>query len=291
MRSGIILLFLTSFLFGNTFAVDLREAEESLQSLLAAMRTAQDDVKRNEINQDFIQELRTSLKEKGAFQYPFDSLANYMTTMKAPDGKFRIFNWNVANNDFTHQYFCYVMYYDKREKTYRLEELKNRTENSSKLEDQVLFQTHWFGALYYKIVPVKKAGRTYYTVLGWCGKDRYVTQRVIDVLYIQNRQIKMGAPIFRIQNKMKKRIVFEHSADNQMTIRYHKKFDRIVFDHLNTSNDRIDRHPEFRGSDLSYDALEWAKNKWVFVQKVDVNSPRTKQDKKYVEPEGNPFGN
>jgi len=288
----------TITLFGLIFLLPLSvlatkgnfgEAEKQLQTLLSQMRTVQGDGERNALNDEFKTLLRTTLHQKGAFNYPFDSLGNYMSTMKAPDGKFRLFNWNLANNDRTYSYFCYVMYYDKREKEYRIEELKDNPKTVDKIEDKVLFQTHWFGALYHDIIPQKKGGRTYYTVLGWKGKDRFSTVRVIDVIYFQGRQLKMGAPLFLVQNKLKKRVVMEHRADTQISIKFHSKNERIVFDHLSSGNN-ITSASITQGADNSYDSYEWKKNKWVFVGDVTVNGERTKHDRDYVDPQGDPFG-
>ena len=269
--------------------MSLIEAEDSLQHLLSDLRKADEQADRETISTQFKGLLKQTLAQKGAYKYKFDDLKSMMGVLDSPDGKFRLFNWNVANTDFTHQYFCYVMYYNKKEKEYQVDELKNRAEMPDDIENKTLFQTHWYGALYHDIVPVKKGGRMYYTLLGWKGCDRLNTQRVIEVMYFQSQQIKLGAPIFYMKNKMKRRVVFQHASDGEMSLRYHKSEDEIIFNHLGTTSGLTTGIPEFTVTDLSFDAFHWKKNKWVYVENVVVDGERRRTDRDYVEPEGNPF--
>jgi len=293
MRYFISIFLITFCLTGHSALAseDLALAEIRMQRLMQDMRETESDGDRNLLNELLRTEIKKTLQLKGAFTYAFDSLSSYMCTMAAPDGAFRLFNWNVANNDFTHQYYCYVMHYSKRDKKYLVEELKNNTKGADDIENRILFQTHWYGALYYEIIPVKKGSKKYYTLLGWRGEDRFVTQRVLEVLYFEGRdQIKLGAPIFKKDNKMKKRVVFQYNAETRMSITYHSKQDWIVFDHLSASTGLYSGFPEMSGSDLSFDAFEWQKRYWMFIEKVDVNAPRNKNDREYEQPEGTPFG-
>ena len=40
----------------------------------------------------------------------------------------------------------------------------------------MLSENSWFGALYYKIIPVVK-NKTYYTLLGWDGNDMFSNKK------------------------------------------------------------------------------------------------------------------
>jgi hypothetical protein len=54
----------------------------------------------------------------------------------------------------------------------------------------------WYGALYYEVIPVKKGGRTLYTLLGWKGYSKAETRKVIEMLSFKGGKPRFGAPVF-----------------------------------------------------------------------------------------------
>lgn len=288
------IFFISLFLFGgiSAYAIpsELQAAEDSLAVLITTMREAPDDKSRNKANKAFTAYLLQTLSKKGAYKHPFKKLM--MGKMTSPDGKFRLFNWNLENDDRTHQFYCYVMFWDKEEKKYRLQELKNRTDDITKPESRVLHSTHWFGALYYEIIPVKRKGKKYYMLLGWKGHDRMVTKKVIDVLTFNRKGlIKLGAPLFRTGRGTKKRIVFTYDSENKMSLRYQRKSHRIVFDHLGAVHLTAQGTPSAQVSTLDFDAFVYKKGKWYLTTGIDPrNQPDATDDNNWTEPEDNPFG-
>jgi hypothetical protein len=269
--------------------ITLPEAETLLHEHMMNMRGEMPDAERNEINLEFKKLLYRTLSIKGAFKYKFESLP--LCKLKAPDDAFRIFNWNVANNDFTHQYYCYVLKYSKRERKYVVTELKDRRGEISKVQERVLFQTHWVGALYYDIIALKRNGRKLYTLIGWDGNDKYSQKKVIEVLSFSGRDmIKLGAPIFKTEKgKTLKRIVFEYSTEINMSLRWDKKNETLIFDHLAPQLGTLEGHLETYGPDLSFDCFTLTRGRWNFVANIQpTNRPNRKQQRQHVMPQDQP---
>ena len=286
MRQILTLIFSFSFsvlLFGagDKYA-HLKPLEDSLISCLNNIRAAKFDISRQRANDSFKELLRKTLDEDGVFDYPFDSLQ--ISTIKSPDNSFRFFNWNVENDDYTHNYFCFIMLKQKRN-IYEIIELIDKPSDNDKVENQILFNTNWFGALYYKIIPIKNNGKKAYTLLGWDGNDRFTNHKVIEVMTpTKGNRIKFGAPIFKDKRKVKKRVLFKYSNDVQMTLRYQKGKKRIVFDHLAPIYGRLDGQYEYYAPDFSYDSYFLKGNKWIFKEDVRPNSEPNKTDKLYNPP-------
>lgn len=262
----------------NVEQMSLAEAEEILAGYMDEMRAEKADKERNEINQRFKLMLRRTLALKGAFKYEFAKLP--MCKLAASDNAFRIFNWNVANNDRTHQYFAFILKKSKHTKGYEVIELKDRRADIPKPEQQVLFQTHWIGALYYKIIPVKRNGRKYYTMLGWDGNNSLTQKKIVDVISFASKgRVKLGAPLFKNEKgKVVKRLIFEYSADVMFKLNYVASDKVIVFDNLEPQHGTQEGHPEFLSPDGSLNGYKLQGGRWILVEDVNPNNPRERRE-------------
>lgn len=290
MKTLLHILFIT-LIASPTLAneMTLAEAEVTLADLMKNMRASDNDQERNALNEEFSTLLRRTLKIKGAYDYPFAQLQ--MFKEESPDGAFRMFNWNVANNDFTHQFYCLIMRYNKKYKDYEIFELRDKHKELRDPEKKILYQTHWMGCLYYDIIPMKKNGRKIYTLLGWQGNDRLTQRKIIEVLTFEGKgRVKLGAPIFKSERgKTMKRVVFEYSADVMMTVRYHPKEQIIIFDHLSSQVGFNPDNTATQGPDLSYDGFQLKGSRWVYVRELNPNLERNRRrDREYTQPVENP---
>ena len=91
----------------------LKIHEDTLVHLLHKARNESVFKKAYQLNNQFEDHLRKVTKIADAFNYPFDSLSKLMSTIKSPDGKFRIFNWNYELENEEQFYSCLIMKYDK----------------------------------------------------------------------------------------------------------------------------------------------------------------------------------
>ena len=106
--------------------------------------------------------MESFIEIQGALDYKFTKLKT-VGIIDSPDKLVRIINWNVEQDDFNHKYYCYVLRYDKRKKKYQHTELKDMSFGMPSQPTEMVTQDNWYGALYYRIVPVEKGARTMYT--------------------------------------------------------------------------------------------------------------------------------
>lgn len=227
--------------------------------------------------------LMSVLDMEGCFEYDFNELTT-VSTIKSPDEKFRIFNWNLPHDDETHEYFCFILHFDKKTNSTHWEELLDSSKRINKIQSKYLKPDQWLGALYYEIIPVKQSKtRTVYTLLGWDGNTRSTTKKIIDAISFDGSKIKLGAPIFKSEKGTTKRFILEYSSDSMVSLRWNKKEKRIIFDHLSPRDPMMTGVYSYYGPDMTYDSFNLEKGKWIFNSDVDVRNGKT--DKPYYNPE------
>jgi hypothetical protein len=149
--------------------------------------------------------------------------------------------------------------------------LTDRNDEMTNPENSFLNASNWYGGLYYKILKNKVKNQVYYTLLALQYHNFLVTRKVIDVLFFdQLGNPIFGAPIFQIDNKMKKRVVFEYSAEVGMNLKYDEKLKMIVFDHLVPRESKYNGQYEYYAPDLTFDGLKFQKDHWVFKSNLDI---------------------
>jgi hypothetical protein len=266
---GFVVLFLSIFSLSVNAQVDslLLNRERELSGYLDNLRNAKSDLDKETANQTFKTFLQETIALKGAFDYPFAMLKS-VGTIKSPDNQFRFFNWNVEQEDETHKYYCFILKFDEKKKEWKTIELVDNSMILAPQPEDVLDETMWYGALYYKIIPVEKSNKTYYTLLGYDANNNMSHTKLIDVLSFSGNHIKLGSPIFKIKDQVLKRVFFEHSKKCVMSLNYDDARNRIIFDHLSPESQSMEGFREFYVPDMSYDALKFANNKWVLEEDV-----------------------
>lgn len=250
--------------------------EKKLVELLDAVRNGENDGERNKANAQLRSYMYETLQLEGAFSYSFTKLKT-IGFIDSPDGMLRIVNWNVEQDDNTHRYFGYVLRLDERKKTVQLIELIDNSFMLPSQPTEILDANNWYGALYYKIIPIDKGSKTMYTLLGWDGGTSASNFKLIDVLYFSGNQAKFGSPIFKMKNTTLKRVFFEHSEKATMSLRYEDQYKRIIFDHLSPEAPGLEGFYSFYVPDLSLDAFMLEGGKWVLKEDViGVNDPNGK---------------
>jgi len=108
-------------------------------------------------------------------------------------------------------------------------------------------------------------------------------KKVIEILtFDSSNNPVFGNELFKVGKQKKSRLFFEYSNKSAMTLTYNEKLNMIVFDHLSPSRKIYEGQYRYYGPDLSYDALEWDKNKWVLLEDIDVRNEKEKVKKKDV---------
>lgn len=254
--------------------------EDSLISLGIKLINDENDLERKNANYAFIKTLVSALKMPNSFLYPFDSLKT-IHLIQSPDNKFRIFSWHVMNQDGSYRFYGAIqMNAGSNLKLFPLEDFSPFIKHP---EDTLTSHKKWYGAQYYKIIPVSEP-TPYYILLGWKGNTIKSTKKIIEVLSFKDAQPVLGLALFQDSGKVKKRIVFEYNRQVSMLLKYIPEQKMIIFDHLSPPDPKMKSDPETYGPDLSYDGYQLKNGLWVYVRDLDLrNFPQT-QDEIYNDP-------
>ena len=112
-----------------------------------------------------------ALKNKNSFNYPFDSLVT-ISKLYSPDSLFRIFSWHlVIDDDNVIQHGVIQM--KTEDGSLSLFPLFDRSDLIKNIQDSVVDNYAWVGAIYYKIVKTEFANKNMIDQYGqsYSGKD------------------------------------------------------------------------------------------------------------------------
>ena len=254
-----------------------------LASLLKALPEQPTDAGRDSVSAALSASLRTVLGAPDGLTRSFEGIP--ISRVDAPDGSFRLITWNVPLLDGSHRYHGMLARADKR--GVQLTELRDGTAGITAPEVPELGAERWYGALYYQVVPVRKGGKTYYTLLGWKGFSKVETRKVIEVLHFKGAQPRFGAPLFGTGRLRATRKVFGYGFQSTMMLRHEPEAGRIVLDHLSPVRADLEGQWAFYGPDLSYDAYVWDKDHWRYERDIDARDMR-RNDRPFKAPPSTP---
>ncbi len=287
-------IFLFSAFYGHSQqSFDFAKAELELSTLFETLSKGENQHIRYNANEQFLERLKQTLAEKGAFAYPFSDVLCEKLTPK--DNRFRLFNWAVRKDEGM-EFFALMMVYNERKKNYDFIQLTDDSEGIFDLPNAVLDKEHWYGAYYTQVIQTEANGRTYYTLLGWNGNDETKNCKVIEVLTFKpNGEPVFGANIFTWKKEKFKRKVFEYSRKSPMILRYDYqaysepvgtpkpgqkpkekliKANMIVFDRLVPPNPEMLNTPEaYVAAGGVYDALVWLNGRWTLKTDILARNP------------------
>jgi hypothetical protein len=264
----IVLVFLCSFL-GINAQSKFAHSEQLINAQFESLKIASNDSLKLSISHGIMRDLKTNLKKKGSFTYPFNEIVN-LGKVTSSDSQLRIFSWNYTLEDGAYRYFALLQ--KKEGRKVRLIELHQNL----KMEESMvtmLSANQWLGALYYQIVTFKYNKKSLYLLLGWDGNKDRTSKKVIESLgFSKTGEVELGLPVINWRGKRLSRVIFEYSKQVQMKLKYHERLDCIVFDHLSPSKSRYINQFEYYGPDFSYDALELKNGIWNLVEEFDVKN-------------------
>jgi len=263
--SIIIFILLASLTFGQQ--TSFIEEEENLLVLLSDLRAAATNKEKDASNKVFKTELSKVLNQPGSLDYPFSKLTT-VGFIDSPDKQMRIVNYNIEQDDLSQKYTCFVVYYDKRKKEQFVTELKDNSFGMPTQPTEIISSDEWYGALYYKIIPISKGSKTIYTVLGWDYYGPSSQIKIIDAIYVNGSSVKLGSPIFKQGRETLKRVYFEHSKKSSMALNYEEGRKRIIFDHLSPESPNLKNYKSYYVPDMSYDAFVLENGKWILQEDV-----------------------
>jgi hypothetical protein len=254
--------------------------QDSLVKLGKKMVNDNNDLERKNANYAFIKTLVSALKINNSFIYKFDSLKT-VSILNSPDNKFRIFSWYVFNQDGSYRFYGSIQI--NTGGPLQLFPLEDYSPLQKNPEDSVVNNRQWFGAEYYKIIPVY-GQKPYYVLLGWKGNTIESTKKIIEVLSFNNGKPEFGMPVFDNSGKPRDRVIFEYARQVSMLLHYVPEQNLIVFDHLSPPSPKMkDRHETY-GPDMTYDGYKLKNGRWVYVENLDMKNVPNGHDEEYIDP-------
>lgn len=200
------------------------------------------------------------------FEVELDSVP-FLGQLASWDGVVRLLCWNIALENGEFRYHC-VMRHRPTKETVAITVFEDNSD-WERIERKPVRPNDWYGALYYAVLANRYRGKTYYTVLGWDGKDNITNRKVVDVINIQGKSVILGSNIFKdAQDRPASRLIYEYANDVSMALNYDEKEKMIIMDHLAPEDSRFEGQYQFYGPDFSYDALEFKKGEWLLVKDV-----------------------
>jgi hypothetical protein len=258
----------------------LQAYEDTLVNLGKTFVNNENDLERKNANYQFIKTLVSALRVPNSFLYPFDSLKS-VTIVNSPDNRFRFITWHITNEDGSYRFYGTAQINTGgRLLMYPLNDYSPFIKNP---EDTITNNLKWYGAQYYKIVPVYSP-KLYYVLIGWKGNTVKSTKKVIDVFTFDDNHPIFGEPVFEGNGKTRKRVVFEYSRDVSMLLRYVDDQQFIVFDHLSPPDPKLKGDYTTYGPDLSYDGYKLKNGHWVYVSGLDMRNMPEKRDSELADP-------
>lgn len=281
-----LLVLLLTCPFSGQAGLSFAEKVDSLENILSRMRAAQTDAEVDIQNEYFMQLLERTISDPEAMEYSFAEMKT-LGSLISPDKEFRIFNWNIERKDGSFRYFAYIVL-PGRLKNKVIEITHNTGLIKGKSETEVYDHRKWYGALYYKIIPVEHRGNTVYTLLGWDGNGAFSNKRIIESMEIKGKRVRFGIPIFKTEKGVARRIILEHAQDITVALRYEKrKRDHmIVYDHLSPKAEQLEGMYEQYVPDGTYDAFSYDKKEelWILEPDFEAANPEELIERPYNDP-------
>lgn len=260
-----------SFLFAAMLASASAQPDSRAEAIEQAkvLAAANADLEREAASAKLKTALRALLDAPGAMELDLADLP--LSRVDAHDGSFRLITWNLPQADGTHRYEGFLL--ARKGKLTTLHELRDMTSGMANPELAELGADRWYGALYYDVIPVKKGGRTWYTLLGWKGHTATETRKVIEVLSFRGNKPRFGAPLFGKGKLREHRKAFAYAFNASMMLRYDREQGRIVLDHLAPIRADLQGKGALMGPDMSFDSFTWQKGQWRYQRDIDLRDP------------------
>jgi hypothetical protein len=234
--------------------------EKELVPIAADILHHPDSAHKRRLNEAFLERMKTILKRPASYDYSFDRLQS-ISRLAPRDDAFRIFTWQIVNQDKKHTYKQH-RYYGLIQRKYETEsgqeriaviELKDSMDYTPRIENRELTPDRWLGALYYKpqysdhgvltyegkvarlngmTGNIRKEQVKYYVLLGYNGNNISSDYKIIESIIIDPEdpaQVSFGVPIFYFSTMPKYRAVFKYSDNSPFSLnqRYVRRDARI----------------------------------------------------------------
>jgi hypothetical protein len=258
---------------GSPSTYSTSPAEDSIFMYFQRFQGLNDTESRQKLNDTILDYFSRVLTVPESLDYRFDSLRKNAGILDSPDGRFRIFTWNVPMSYYEHQLHGLIQVNNGDSEPCSIHILEDQL---GEIPDPLHAETgprKWPGALYYDIQRNKHGKTVFYTVIGYNFHDRWSDKKIIDIIHFNGDRIpRFGKPVFNSPEGIQHRVIFEYSGDVAMNLRYNPDLKMIVYDHLAPIEPELKNHPRFYAPDFSYDGYKFRKGIWEHRSEVDVRN-------------------
>lgn len=193
---------------------------DSLDNLRSRVMNEPDEETKISLNEDFMTLLEEVLNQNNSFKFGWDSVKNF-SVLAAPDNTFKIFTWYIVNSDHECENFGFIHVYNESRKKHVLFPLYDKRNNIDYPKTTVGNHNRWYGAVYYKIIPIKERNTTYYTLLGWNGNNLFTNQKIIEILHFNKEMTPIfGGRVFKDYPEKVSRVILEYSKNATLYLNY-----------------------------------------------------------------------
>jgi len=214
--------------------------------------------------------LENILSYKESFELNFDSFKT-VSVQSSTDERVRFFTWNYFNDTAFYKVYGILQLNPKDFDDFlfplQVSEVPVDTVNQTLRTDQ------WIPALYYGIYTYKYKRKCYYLLTGYHGATPLLDQRIVDVLYINNKgEPQFGKPIFYakdLRKRPKSRMIFSYASEASMVCRVETEGERLVISHLVPVRWQRNGDFEYYTPDGSYDFYQYKKGFWYYTDHLN----------------------
>ncbi|MDR2868114.1 MAG: hypothetical protein LBV46_01050 [Bacteroidales bacterium] len=280
---------------------DFKSWQNSLQHLRDEVMQAPNEVERMSLNEEFMSFLEEVLLAKNSYNYTWDSVRNF-SVVASPDGEFKLFTWYILKDDYSYENFGFIQKRNSNRMKDVLFPLYDKRSGIDYPQSYIGDINRWYGAVYYKIIPVVvNKTKTYYTLLGWNGNNLFTNQKIIEVLSFKNNTEQtpiFGANVFlKYSTSRVSRIIIEYSKEAMLSLKYEKQSyliktdkrdkktnkpifkeifsDMIIFDQLYPADDAMPAVPSalLPESSMNQGFVINDNQKWLYISSVIGRNP------------------
>lgn len=284
-----ILVFVLLFGFQKLTAQELEtkiDVKDSIILLGEIVRDHQEFAFRRDANERLLVFLSEYIQSEEGYVDPLKEVTS-MVALSSKKNDFRIFTWLMRDSLFQLKSFGIVA--TKVKKKIIVTILEDQKGYISEPELKVLDPNQWYGAVYYKLIEVKRGRKKIYTLLGY-SPGKPVQHKVIEAATVDIKgTVKFGSKIFYLENFMDKkffkppmRLILYYSSDYSASVKWNEEEEMVIMDHLAPPNPRLKGLYDLYGPDMTYDGLKWDGNWWTLIPTAMFNSG---QEVEFTEPD------
>lgn len=229
----VLILVISSFGLASAQSVQKPADSQHLKFLLDSIYRVKDDSLRAALNQVFFDQLNIIVSADKESADNLDSVK--ISNVVSEDGNIRILSWNIQQNNGNNIYSGFVI----NKLSGKIIPLKTVLSKPLIPIEKIYRDGDWPGGIIYRVIQRKYSSGTNYTLLIWDGFNRNTSRKSIEALSFDTTgNAVFGAPVFKIKEGVRNRIVYEYSANASFSLQYTRQ--KVMLTGVRKSRRNID---------------------------------------------------